>query len=131
MENVEVDLTVDHADRVIRVRIQGSIQPSNAWKLPKRPRLLASRWHYGIYYDCRGVDLKATPVELYKLPRTADVLTDPERKRWRAAFLVSTDATEDLWDFYVTTARNCGVNCRLFLDDERAALTWATGAKTK
>lgn len=118
---------IHHDQRILCVRVSGTIAWANALGLSREMRETARKYEYGILCDVREAALHAGIDELYRYPRETEFLKDPALKSIRVALLTSHGKDEHSWEFYEETAKGAGVRVRVFLEDEQAALAWASG----
>lgn len=123
---LEFTTDIDHELGLVLIRVRGEINTTNAKSVSLRAREEAHMHGYGILYDFRAVKLDASFADLYRYPREALALTDKALKAPRGSILISKGKDEALWKFFEDATQNMGVNNRVFVEDEKAALEWAS-----
>ena len=127
--NAQLEFTtdIDHELGLILIRVRGEMNTTNAKDVSLRAREEAHMHGYGILYDFRAVKLDTSFADLYRYPREALALTDKALKAPRGSILISKGKDEAQWKFFEEATQNMGVNDRVFIEDEKAALEWASG----
>ncbi len=124
-----VDL--NYEQKIVRVACSGILNMSMAPEVSKSGRMTARNLGMNLLFDFRGLELDVDKVDIYNFPRQTDALQDPELKTLAVALLVKAGEDEENWKFYETTSRNAGVNVRVFVDNEPAAVEWLVGLHSK
>jgi hypothetical protein len=121
---LEYKITLDHEKNLVRMTCWGILKIEEAPKSAREARILADKHGYRLLFDYRGVDLHAKTGQIYQYPREVDHLLDNKLRRIKTALLVSNGPQLKDFRFFETTARNTGVNVRIFPDNELGALAW-------
>ena len=124
---LEFTTDLDHELGLVLVRVRGRINTTNAKDVSLRAREEAHMHGYGVLFDFRAVSMDASFADLYRYPREAPAPTDKALKVPRCSLLISKGKDEAHWKFFEDATRSAGVNDRLFVEDEKAALEWASG----
>ena len=78
-------------------------------------------------YDVINVSLGVGIFDAYYYPRDIETLyEDPKHRYGKAAIVYKAD--KEFWEFFETTARNAGVNVKLFRKREEA-IEWLSAGK--
>ena len=127
VKELEFTTDLDHELGVVMVRARGTMNPTNAPEVSLVGREEGHMHGYGVFFDIRAVNLDASFADLYRYPREVKALTDKNLKAPRCALLVKKGKDEAHWKFFEDAVQNAGVNDRVFVEDETAALEWASG----
>ncbi len=127
---IDYTIEIDNDHHVVHIQAHGKLDFQNAGELSIKAREEASKYNYGIFYDFSDVYLDANLVDIYRFPRENIAVEDISHRGIRAAFLVSIGEQVADWEFYETASRNCGLLNRVFIEDEKNALKWASGRTT-
>ncbi len=87
---------------------------------------MASKCNGGIFYDFTDITMDASISDIFKFTKIINALQDKTRNV-RAAFLISNEAQIAEWELYELQSRNCGLFNRVFIEDKKRALEWASG----
>jgi hypothetical protein len=127
MNNIEI--SIDGDLHIIRVTCHGKLDWSCGPDISGKPRELAVENGYGILYDLRDASPDAKTMDFYRYAREIQATRFENLKYIRSALLISSGPRKADWSFYETTAKNVGINVRLFIDKEEEALKWAASSK--
>ena len=81
---------------------------------------------YGLLYDVTNTSLGVGYGDAYFFPRDKALYADPKHRWAKAAVLYKAD--KEFWEFFETSARNVGVNVKLFRKREEA-IEWLSDGK--
>ena len=116
---MEYDITIDSKNEVVLCVCRGILDLASAKSMTKDVRKKAFELGFGLLDDVKNVSLDVGIIDAYSFPRDKETLyEDPEHSFGKAAVLYKTD--KEFWEFFETTARNAGVNVRLFCKREEA-----------
>lgn len=124
---LEFTTDLDHELGVVLLRARGELNWDNARKVSLSAREEAVMHGYGVFFDFRAVTLEASFAEMYRYPREAPPLVDPALRAPRCALLVRRGKDEAHWRFFEDSTQNAGINDKVFVEDEKGALEWASG----
>lgn len=123
---IEYSITVDDDLRLVHVEAHGVLDFANAQELSREAREMSSKCHYGIFYDFTDIAMDASVYDIFKFTSKINALQDMQSRNVRAAFLVSSGTQVDKWALYDLQSRNYGLLNRVYIEDKRRALAWAS-----
>ena len=124
---LEYAIDLDHGLGVVLLRARGELNWDNAREVSLKAREEAVMHGYGVFFDFRAVTLDASFAEMYRYPREAQPLVDPALRTPKCALLVRSGKDEAHWRFFEDSTRNAGLDDKIFVEDEKSALEWASG----
>ena len=124
---MEYDVKIDDRNQVVLCVCKGMLELASAKAMTRDVREQSFALGYGLLYDVTNVSLGVGIVDAYSYPRdTADLYEDPRHRYGKAAIIYEGD--KEFWEFFETTARNAGVNVKLFRKREEA-IEWLSAKK--
>ena len=125
---MEYDVKIDARNQVVLCVCKGTLNLASAKAMTRDVRKQSFELGYGLLYDVTNVSLGVGIVDAYSYPRdTAELYEDPRHRYGKAAITYKAD--KEFWEFFETTARNAGVNVKLFRKREEA-IEWLSGEKS-
>ena len=124
---LEYSTDLDHELGVVLLRARGEMNWDNAREVSLRAREEAVMHGFGVFFDFRAVTLDASFAEMYRFPREAQSMVDSALRAPKCALLIRGGKDEAHWRFFEDSTQNAGLNDKVFIEDEKAALEWASG----
>jgi hypothetical protein len=121
---VPYEISVDTANRLVRVLVTGVFNAEDAPRLTTDARRVAAEnGFHRILYDVRVAKAgKIESSDLFWLPRNVPALKDPKAARVKVA-TIFVEPQRPIVEFWENAFRNVGLSARGFLT-EAAALDW-------
>ena len=116
---MEYDVEINKKNKVVLCVCKGALDLASAKAMTRDVRKQSFELGYGLLYDVTSVSLGVGIVDAYSYPRDIKGLyEDHTHRSGKAAIIYKAD--KEFWEFFETTARNAGVNVRLFRKREEA-----------
>jgi hypothetical protein len=124
---MEYDVEIDDRNHVVLCVCKGTLELASAKAMTRDVRKQSFELGYGLLYDVTSVSLGVGIVDAYSYPRDITTLyEDPTHRSGKAAIIYKAD--KKFWEFFEMTARNAGVNVKLFRKREEA-IKWLSAEK--
>ena len=124
---LEFSTDLDNELGLVLVRARGAMNYENATEVSLRAREEATMHGYGVFFDFRAVTLDSSLAEMVRFPHESPSTTNEALRKPKCAVLVRDDKDLDFWRHFEEATQKAGLRDKVFVEDERAALEWASG----
>jgi len=124
---MEYVVDIDGRNQVVLCTCNGTLDLASAKVMTRDVRKQSFELGYELLYDVTNVTLGVGIADAYFYPRDITALYENIKHRVNKAAIIYNTGKE-FWKFFETTARNAGVNVKLFLKREEA-IGWLSGEK--
>jgi hypothetical protein len=125
---MEYDVEIDDRNQVVLCVCNGRLDLASAKTMTRDVRKQSFELGYRLLYDVTNVSLGVGITDAYYFPRDiATIYENPAHRYGKATIIYKDD--KEFWEFFETTARNTGVNVKLFCKKEEA-IEWLSDKKS-